>query len=222
MPTLTWQRLDPTRRERILAAAMDEFGGSGYSAGSLNTVAREAGVAKGSLFQYFDDKLDLFSYVAGVAAENVREALAPWLGTIPEDGTYYEFLCDGLLAWTRYFASHPRERGLVAATHLEIDPQVRAAVHEPARRLYAAEVATLAEQAVRRGDFRPDADPEAFAAFLSLLLPHLAVAPSEPGFDTLVPLYGLSGTERDAQVIRLVTAVYAGFGTPGSTDSATG
>ena len=53
MPRPTWFNLDEGRRERVLRAAMAEFGSRGYSAGSLNVIAREAGVAKGSLFQYF-------------------------------------------------------------------------------------------------------------------------------------------------------------------------
>jgi AcrR family transcriptional regulator len=212
VPTATWQRLDPARRERITTAAMTEFGRHGYSAGSLNTVARDAGVAKGSLFQYFDDKLDLFRYVAETAAGRVRDALAPWLGTLPDGTTYHAFFCGGVLAWVDYFAAHPLERGVVAATHLEIDPEVRAAVHEPARRLYAAEIASLARQAVARGDFGPGANPDAFAALAAVLLPHLAVAPFEPGFEGPVPLYGLEGEELHARVRELASGLYAGFG----------
>ncbi|MFI6878876.1 TetR/AcrR family transcriptional regulator [Streptomyces sp. NPDC050400] len=212
MPTTTWQRLDPARRERITTAAMTEFGRHGYSAGSLNTVAREAGVAKGSLFQYFDDKLDLFRYVAETAAGRVRDALAPWLGTLPPDTTYHAFFCGGVLAWVDYFATHPLERGVIAATHLEIDPEVRTAVHAPARRLYAAEVASLARQAVERGDFRTDANPDVFAALVSVQLPHLAVAPFEPGFEGPVPLYGLPHDELRSHVRELASCLYAGFG----------
>ncbi|MFE2993327.1 TetR/AcrR family transcriptional regulator [Streptomyces sp. NPDC059262] len=212
MPTPTWQRLAPARRERITVAAMEEFGRHGYSAGSLNTVAREAGVAKGSLFQYFDDKLDLFQYVAETAAERVRDGLVSWLGVIPDGTSYHAFFCGAVLAWVDYFAEHPLERGVIAATHLEIDPQVRVAVNAPARRLYAAEVTALARQAVRRGDFRPDVRPEVFASLVSMLLPQLAVAPFEPGFEGPVPLYGLTRDELRARVMELASGLYAGFG----------
>ncbi|MER7717727.1 TetR/AcrR family transcriptional regulator [Streptomyces flaveolus] len=212
MPTPTWQRLDPARRERIVTAAMEEFGRHGYSAGSLNTVARDAGVAKGSLFQYFDDKLDLFQHVAETAAQRVRDALSSWLGTIPEGTTYHAFFCGAVLAWVDYFADHPLERGVIAATHLEIDPQVRAAVRAPVRRLYTAEVTSLARRAVERGDFRPDARPEIFASLVSVLLPYLAVAPFEQGFEGPVALYGLTRDELRASVTELAAGLYAGFG----------
>ena len=50
MPTVTWARLDPTRRAAVIEAAEAEFGTHGFSRGSLNVIARRAGVAKGSLF----------------------------------------------------------------------------------------------------------------------------------------------------------------------------
>ena len=41
MPRPTWDNLDATRRERVLHAAMEEFGQHGYSGGSLNVIAGE-------------------------------------------------------------------------------------------------------------------------------------------------------------------------------------
>lgn len=55
MPTVTWARVDPARRAAVVEAAEAEFGAHGFSRGSLNVIARRAGVAKGSLFQYFAD-----------------------------------------------------------------------------------------------------------------------------------------------------------------------
>src|SRR6266568_4917386 len=68
VPTSTWFRLDGAKRERVLQAAMREFGEHGYSTGSLNTIAREAEIAKGSLFQYFSDKQEFFAYVCDEAS----------------------------------------------------------------------------------------------------------------------------------------------------------
>src|ERR1700748_1612912 len=80
VPRTTWTNLDAERRERVLHAAMAEFGKHGYSGGSLNVIAREAGVAKGSLFQYFDDKLDFFAHVAEHTSVEIYAAMAPHLG----------------------------------------------------------------------------------------------------------------------------------------------
>lgn len=138
MPTSTWTRLSPVRRERVLVAAMDEFGTHGYSTGSLNVIAREAGVAKGSLFQYFEGKLDLFAYVAEQTSLRVYTAMRPWLDGYDGSTEFSRHLTDALEAWFDYFAGHPLERGVTAATNMELDPAVRNAVRAPVQDIYLA------------------------------------------------------------------------------------
>lgn len=48
------------RRERILEAALDIFSNKGFEAARLDDVAKRAGVAKGTLYLYFESKEDLF------------------------------------------------------------------------------------------------------------------------------------------------------------------
>jgi AcrR family transcriptional regulator len=57
-------------RRRILDAARDVFFRDGFIAANLDEVAERAGVAKGTLYRYFESKADL--YVA-VLSENGRE-----------------------------------------------------------------------------------------------------------------------------------------------------
>lgn len=215
MPTSTWDNLSAERREWVLLAAMREFGQCGYSAGSLNVVAREAGVAKGSLFQYFPDKLDFFSYVAEYTSIRVRNQMTRWLASIDADRPFFEFLLELVQAWMRYYAEHPLERGVTAATNLELDPQVRTAVRGPVNRIYVNTIRPFAERAVQRGDLYAEADLDAFVSLLVLLLPHLALAPHLPGLDVSespVSLYGVSDEERTDAARRLLLGIYVGFG----------
>jgi AcrR family transcriptional regulator len=48
------------RRSDILAAALEEFAARGFAAARLDDVARRAGVAKGTIYLYFQDKEALF------------------------------------------------------------------------------------------------------------------------------------------------------------------
>ena len=61
------------RREAILDAALDEFSAGGFAATRLDDVAARAGVAKGTIYLYFEDKEALFQ-------ELVRFQLTPVLG----------------------------------------------------------------------------------------------------------------------------------------------
>ena len=67
------------RREAILAAALDEFSLHGFEAARLDEVARRAGIAKGTIYLYFQGKESLFQ-------ELVREMLTPVVGTIEAMG----------------------------------------------------------------------------------------------------------------------------------------
>jgi AcrR family transcriptional regulator len=64
------------KKMRILDAALKVFSDKGYVPAALDDVAREADVAKGTLYLYFRDKEDLFSstimYVIDRLAERLR------------------------------------------------------------------------------------------------------------------------------------------------------
>ena len=207
MPRPTWDNLDERRREKILHAAMAEFGRRGYSGGSLNVIAREAGVAKGSLFQYFEDKFDFFAHVTEQASLSVYAAMTPYLDGQRSAASFHEHFIALVDAWMAFMAEHPLERGLTAATNLELDPQVRAVVRAPVHRLYAQALRPLITTAVDDGELEPDTDVDAVIATLVLLLPHLAIAPFEPGLDATLELYGVEEATRRAHARRLIDIV---------------
>ena len=209
MPRATWENLDERRRERVLHAAMAEFGSRGYSAGSLNVISREAGVAKGSLFQYFDDKFDFFAHVAEQTSLSVYAAMTPYL-TGPDPGeSFLDYFGRLIDTWMQYMADHPLERGVTAATSLELDPQIRRVIREPVHRLYSQGLRPLLEDAVATGAIAADADLDALITMLILVLTHLALAPFEPGLDSALPLFELPREQRREQAQRLVAIVFA-------------
>jgi AcrR family transcriptional regulator len=63
MPLTRFERLEPDRRRRLLAAAAQEFAAEGYEGASLGWIAEEAGFSKASLYYYFEDKADLYATV---------------------------------------------------------------------------------------------------------------------------------------------------------------
>ena len=52
---------DPEKRRQILEGARTVFFERGFDAASMGDIAREAGVSKGTLYVYFEDKVDLFA-----------------------------------------------------------------------------------------------------------------------------------------------------------------
>ena len=74
MPTETFANLPPDKRTRVLDAALHEFSESGYELASISRMVARAGIAKGSFYQYFESKLDLFEHL--LVEELGRQKLA--------------------------------------------------------------------------------------------------------------------------------------------------
>ena len=55
--------LKPEKQEKILEAAIREFAGKGFEKASTNEIVKEAGISKGILFHYFQNKKNLFLFV---------------------------------------------------------------------------------------------------------------------------------------------------------------
>jgi len=63
MPTSTFFRLPEEKRGRLLAAAWQEFTAASFPDVSINKIILKARIPRGSFYQYFTDKEDLFSYL---------------------------------------------------------------------------------------------------------------------------------------------------------------
>lgn len=75
MPSATFFRLTPEKREKLLQAARQEFARVPYADASINQIIRTAGIPRGSFYMYFQDKGDLFRYLLGEYRQMLNEAL---------------------------------------------------------------------------------------------------------------------------------------------------
>ncbi|WP_412176656.1 TetR/AcrR family transcriptional regulator [Bacillus sp. T3] len=55
--------IDQEKQDRILNAALKEFANKGFQKASTNEIVKEAGISKGLLFHYFNNKKDLFVFL---------------------------------------------------------------------------------------------------------------------------------------------------------------
>lgn len=211
MPTVTWARLATRRRDAVVEAAESEFAARGFSRGSLNVIARRAGVAKGSLFQYFADKGDLYAFIADIGSQRVRTHVETLIVELNSDRPFFEFLTDLLDSWVEYFADHPRDRALHAAAAFEVDAEARISVRAVIHRHYLDVLRPLVSAARMRGDLRADADVDALLALLLMLFPHLALAPYVRGMDPVLGLDEPSPDQPALAVRRLVAVLEDAF-----------
>ena len=62
MPTETFYNLKTEKKERVIDAIIKELSSHTYEHINLSNIVRDSGIARGSFYQYFSDKDDLFIY----------------------------------------------------------------------------------------------------------------------------------------------------------------
>lgn len=62
-PSETFIRLPEEKKQRIITAFLHEFTDKKYDDASLSVVVKKLGIAKGSIYQYFSDKIGVFFYL---------------------------------------------------------------------------------------------------------------------------------------------------------------
>lgn len=107
MPLPRFEKLELERREAILRAATEEFAGHGFDGASYNRIIDEAGISKGAMYYYFEDKDDLFRTVIDEASRRLVGALEiPTM--LPADALTYWRECEAIyLRMLRYLAEEP-------------------------------------------------------------------------------------------------------------------
>ena len=73
MPKQTFLNLPEEKRETIMNAAVEEFAEYGLENASTNRIVKNSGIAKGSFYQYFEDKQDVFMHMLDVIEQKEVE-----------------------------------------------------------------------------------------------------------------------------------------------------
>lgn len=69
MPKQTFLNLPEEKRNFIINAAADEFAEYGFEAASINRIVANSKISKGSFYQYFEDKADVFRGLIDAVAQ---------------------------------------------------------------------------------------------------------------------------------------------------------
>lgn len=174
MPKPTFFNLPEDKRARITELALEEFAQRPFHRASLTRMVGRAGIAKGSVYQYFEDKLDLYRWllteeVPRRKAAHLAAAVAPRLpARLP--ASIDEFLRHAVLSGVRLMLADPRltQLGAAIATPTD-DPQLRA-LHAEAVETGHTQFVALLGTFVAQGQVRDDVPIPLIARVLSSVL----------------------------------------------------
>ncbi len=106
MPKDTFFNLPEEKRSLILQVAIEEFAKYSFNQASINRIVSRSGIAKGSFYQYFEDKIDLFKYLIQVIASEKIKYLSPVMQN-PDNYDFFTLLREMNLSGLRFAADHP-------------------------------------------------------------------------------------------------------------------
>src|SRR5438552_13710975 len=112
MPTSTFFRLPEPRRARLVREAMVELSDRAYREASLSQIALRAKIPKGSFYQYFADKLDLYRWLL---TEEVPRWKQKFLGATKPADDFWTRLETTIERGMAFLVEHPRLARLSAA-----------------------------------------------------------------------------------------------------------
>ena len=69
VPTVTFANLPEEKRQQLIDIALEEFATKPYEQASITNIVKLAGIAKGSIYQYFENKKDLYFHLFDVVTQ---------------------------------------------------------------------------------------------------------------------------------------------------------
>jgi TetR/AcrR family transcriptional regulator len=105
LPSRQFFNLPAEKQEDILRACLREFALNGYDGASTNRIVEDAGISKGVLFKYFEDKESLFLYVVDRALHTYADAF-PTRDVLSYDSPF-AWIKDVTLRKLRFSKEHP-------------------------------------------------------------------------------------------------------------------
>ncbi len=157
MPKETFHNLHEAKKQKIIEAAISEFETYHYDQASVNRIVENSGISKGSFYQYFDDKKDIYLYILNIIVTKKMTYITPALQN-PFDHPFFEVVRDMNRCGLQFAKEHPRfmrigNRFLQDKTH-PIFLEVMAGNEKIATDVYEQ----LLKRAIEKGDIRKDID----------------------------------------------------------------
>ena len=174
LPKDTFYNLPAVKRTLICQVAIAEFAENEYELASINRIVTKSGISKGSFYQYFENKKELFLYLLQLIAEEKVKYISPIMAN-PDEHGLFTLLREMYISGIRFAEEHPdyAEIGNKLLRNKDAPIYIEAiASNMPAAYEF---IGTLLESAIATGEVRADIDIK-MIAFLIASMSTLVVA----------------------------------------------
>lgn len=193
--TETFEKASDEKKDRIFTTAISEFADLGFSAASINTIARKAGVSIGAMYSYFSSKEDLFLAVSQKGVEIFNRVIEE---ARPQEGGFFDVL-ERLLDLTIIYA---RQHPDLCKLYLSVSSEELASLEErlstDMESSFQSFYTDLLTKAKREGEIREDVDVGVAGFFIDNLIIMLQLSYSLTYYKKRLQSYvGEAGVEDD-------------------------
>lgn len=170
MPKPTFFNLPDAKRQLLTDLALEEFAKNDFENASVTRIVSKAGIAKGSLYQYFHDKQDLYFYLIELASKKKQEFLAKVLTDDPSARVFTKLhtLFSAMLEFQREYPLMAQLGNRI----LNVNSPLSKELLEKARLASQEQFSNLFTQGQDTGEIRAEVDPITAGFILSAVILH--------------------------------------------------
>ncbi|TCL63305.1 TetR family transcriptional regulator [Hydrogenispora ethanolica] len=164
MPKDTFHNLSDDKKRKIFDAAVQEFSTRRFSEASINQIVKAAEIPRGSFYQYFSGKEDIFCYMFEEILKEKRDVICQ-VETIDSDDDVFENCMQATRAsfeWGRLNPKYSQIGILMEIDNSEFITKLRAASFEGLRKMI--------ERDKERGRIKPEIDSDLVADMIYALI----------------------------------------------------
>lgn len=165
MPKQTFLNLPEEKRRAVVNAAIGEFADYGFEASSINRIVANSGISKGSFYQYFEDKMDVFRYLMDMLA---REKMEFFKGKHPPSPNLdtFEYFRWMIKTGMEFSSIYPRLAQAVSRVLL-VEGMYYGKDFDKYRQMTIDALAAMIKQAMKNGEMDPSVDVDLAVMIMS-------------------------------------------------------
>ena len=168
-PKPTFLNLSESKRHSIVQASLAEFAEKGYAKASVNAIVKATGIAKGSLYQYFHGKEQLFLYLFEDFLGHVKQAVKDAVDH-SGDGLFFEQIEAVFVAGQRFVETYPAYYQIYLRVLFEKEMPLRDLLLQRIRLFSADYFGPLCDRCKEEGQIRNDIPTDQIIFIVDALL----------------------------------------------------
>lgn len=163
MPKKTFYNIPEEKREKIIKTLIKYFAEKPYSKVDIEDIAKECGIAKGSMYQYFENKKDMYFYAIKVATERSLEVLK---NVNFENISLFDFIEQTFELNWNFLIKYPYEYILLEKSAFYDDSPYREEIRDYYEKLTKSILFDFVAKNQKSGYIRNDIPTEVIVAFI--------------------------------------------------------